>query len=118
MEHSAILISKILKASNGHLSFDGWYGPLPPIVMSQQRPAPAGPPETRNEGTGNIRRPVGRFLETVRHRRVSYPTTQTKKETCRSNFKGAKMKTDITVQRNVTVLTFHHRFAAFMPLLI
>lgn len=43
VEHSAILISKILKGSNRHFSFDGWYGPVPPTVMSQQWPAPAVP---------------------------------------------------------------------------
>lgn len=40
VEHSAILISKILKTSHGHFSFDRWCGPVPPTVMSQQWPAP------------------------------------------------------------------------------
>lgn len=43
VEHSAILISKILKASNGHFSFDGWYKPVPAPVVSQQWPDPADP---------------------------------------------------------------------------
>ncbi len=52
VEHSASLISKILKASNRHFSFDGWYGPAPPIVMSQQWPAPANPLRGEMNGVG------------------------------------------------------------------
>lgn len=58
--HSAILISKILKASHRHFRFDWWYGPVLPIVMSQQWPAP-GDPQRRNDGCASIRRSVFRF---------------------------------------------------------
>lgn len=60
VEHSAILISKILRASNRHFSFDGWYGPVQPIVMSKQWPAPADPLR-RCEESENIRQRGVRF---------------------------------------------------------
>lgn len=61
VECSAILISKILKASNRHFSFDGWHRPVPPILVSQQWPAPADPLRGEKMGSGNTRCPVVRF---------------------------------------------------------
>ena len=47
-QYSAILISKILKASNGHLSLIDGLGIVPPIVTSPNRDLPPPPPPHRS----------------------------------------------------------------------
>lgn len=76
VEHSAILISKILKAFHRHFNFDGWYEPVPPTVMSQQWPAPAAP----LRGEMKVGKILHSLCSCLRISEDSSPTTQTNKE--------------------------------------
>lgn len=68
VEHSAILISQILKASNWHFSFDRWNRRFPPIVRTKQGPDPRG---------GDVKsQTVVRFHKWRRINKVHFPNPQ------------------------------------------
>lgn len=112
VECSAILISKILKASNRHFSFDGWHRPVPPIPVSQQWPAPADPLRGEKMGSGNIRCPVVRFepLLPLRPTRRCNSMTWYHGNPTLKRYKGEQ----VTSESNLMSLRCH--FIAVLPL--
>lgn len=121
VEHSAILISKILKASHRHFSYDGWYGP---IVMSQQWPAPADPLRGEMKGvgiSGGLWLDLRYYSTLVRVPLLPLRPTRRDQSTasCWFHFKKVQRGTsDIIPWPNVIVLSFHCSFTSFISMLI